>query len=180
MSDRPVLEANLKPELSSSADTITSAAELDALPERTLAENEHTLIRKDINGWFTLSEVGGSFWWDSVAIAERGPWTVLYRPDRRTPGVLPSVEEVARAFLDAYHAEPGFYDQYIRPYMDSAHINSLHGGGAVLALLPGRPEREVLEQGWDERDRARPQYLGPPPVRRRRRPPARRRGHHLP
>ena len=71
------------------ADTITTAAELDALPH-------HTIVLDALGmGWQKPQDPDEGFW-PSARLLTRGPLTVLYRPDRPVPGVLPSVEDVAR------------------------------------------------------------------------------------
>lgn len=69
--------------------------------------------------------------------------TVLYRPDR--PAVVkPSREEIARKVCSC--GQPEFHD----PNQSVECDWTLACVSAVLALLPGRSEREVLAQGWDE------------------------------
>lgn len=66
-------------------DYVSGVEEITALPVRAIAENEYTLIRKTDQGWQTLGGTSGPFWYDDKAIAERGPWNVLYRPAEAVP-----------------------------------------------------------------------------------------------
>lgn len=109
---------------------ITSAAELDALPARTLAENANTLIRKALDGtWQTLG-AGGSFWWDSGHVAAQPPWTVLYRPDQ-PQRVQPSREDVAEAILAHFHAPDSLHGTW--------WLQPRAAADAVLALFAQQP-----------------------------------------
>ena len=124
--------------------TITTAAELDALPPLSVwIDSTDSIGFRGDSGLFCLPQIGRPVNWRAAQeiidlCADYGalPLTVLYRPDQPEP-VKPSREDVARAI--AAHSGPmGTH------YFDVA----LAAADAVLALLPGRcapTEAEVEE-----------------------------------
>lgn len=143
-----------------SDEIIRTAAELNALPATSIVRSPDGDIweRRQVSGawtWDCLSEEGRSDPYSAAAILRNGATaTVLYRPDR--PAVVkPSRERLIEALMAPVHAPQGTHDP-----RDGACLQCpwpLHAAGspeeiadAVLALLPGRPLREVLAQGWDE------------------------------
>lgn len=133
------------------SDEISTAAELDALPVRTLAENAHTLIRKAPDGsWQTLG-AGGSFWWDSEHVAAQGPWTVLYRPD--APERTEPTEDQVLTILRTHGIECTGLGEVTCFGCRSAGWMTwseyrLHLARAVIALLPQRvaPSEETVAE----------------------------------
>lgn len=70
------------------------------------------------------------------------------RPDRPAqPTVQPSIEEVARALFLQRYPESGGWNG---PGWEKRRAPWLVRAEAILALIGGRTEAEVLAQGWDE------------------------------
>lgn len=115
---------------------ITTAAELGGLPDMSVALDRRG-VAWQLRGRLTNDPLWhaakhGTLRYDSAALAERGPLTLLHRPDRPPqPTVQPSVEEVARAIYDCTDLNRAVLE-------DARDIAE-----AVLALIGGRTEAEV-------------------------------------
>lgn len=138
------------------AEQITSAAELDALPDDSIARfpirisggpREVAAIKRGgkwyLTGVFTAD--GHGYKASELLEDATGPLTVLYRPDE-PQRVQPSREDVARALFAHRHPNEfwGSGGSEGRREWYAAEAD------AVLALLPGRSEAEVKADAWDE------------------------------
>ncbi len=153
--------------------TISTAAELEALPVGSVWTDAcdnigfrqepgylvptgtwlDSLDKRSPTKWQTASEV--------IAETERYgalPLTVLYRPDRPVqPTVQPTVEAVARAlFLQRYPGSGGWdgpgWEKRRGPWLKAAE--------AVLALIGGRTEQEVIDSFLTRLGEAVAQFSG--------------------
>lgn len=130
--------------------TITTAAELDALPIGSVVlDSTRDAWLRDDKAWVC---VGASF--DAGYIVKHyAPLTVLYRPDAEPEPqrVQPSREDVADAIL-AKHYEPALL------VYSPARFHWLAVADAVLALFAAQPtvaevRAEALREAADELDR---------------------------
>ena len=126
-------------------DTITNAAELDALPVGSVV----ALVQHHSDSVWALSQVGWLRTGDAsetetARMYRRLPLVVLYRPDQPAqPTVKPSREAVAQAIFRAILLPwPGQY--WESDGTEGRREVCRTAADAVRALLPGRTEQDVL------------------------------------
>ena len=131
------------------SDQITSAAELDALPLGcAFTDNSGDVCMLFSKSPLSLTGPETSTLTADYVLKHFGPLTLRWRPDQ------PQRVQVGRKDL-AVHIEQFLKTHTTPPGPISAlepgiTVTPLQLADAVLALFPGRPEREVLAQGWDE------------------------------
>lgn len=122
--------------------TITTEAELDALPVGSVVLDRHEYPwRKGCGSWVCTSDGG------VIEPIKVTPLTVLHVPGQPAPTVKPSrdaLEQMAAEAIDGADVPVGAPPALVLDRQAEAVAD------AVLALLPGLTEREARAAAWDQ------------------------------
>ena len=135
------------------AETITTAAELDALPPLSVVQSRDasgtTVAEKNNRGLWRVVGIDFPFAAASAELLINAPFTVLYRPDQPQPVKLIREDVMGAASVECECGAILFGPASLTEFPADEAFR-LHLADAVLALLPGRTVAEVKAEALRE------------------------------
>lgn len=120
------------------SEIITTAAELDALPEGSVVLSCGDNALRKCDEYWTVADGSGDRWTSYGAVRVYAPLVVLYRPDQPQRTERPSFDAVRNAIFHSTYPNMRMVD-----LTDEEALDFNKAADAIIELLPGRSEAEI-------------------------------------